>query len=64
MINCLVLIKAQQNTFKEEVKGILCSEVHKLFNSILNKEKLLKQWKGSIVIPIYKKGAKTECSNY
>jgi hypothetical protein len=31
---------------------------------IWKKEKLLHQWKESIVVPIHKKGDKTECSNY
>ena len=39
------------------------SEVHKHINSIWNKEELLEEWKESIIVPIYKKGDKTECSN-
>jgi hypothetical protein len=31
---------------------------------IWNKEELPRQWKQSIVVPIYKKGDKTDCSNY
>jgi hypothetical protein len=42
----------------------LQSEIHKLINSIWSKEELPDQWKESIIIPIYKKGDKTECSNY
>jgi hypothetical protein len=42
----------------------LCSEVHKLICSIWNKEKLPRQWKVSIVIPIHKKGGKADGSNY
>jgi hypothetical protein len=42
----------------------ICSEIHKLINSIWNKEKLPEQWKESIVVPVYKKGDKTDCSNY
>jgi hypothetical protein len=33
-------------------------------NSIWNKKKLTKQWKGMIIVPIYKKGGETYCSNY
>jgi len=39
-------------------------EIHKLTISILNKEKLPEEWKESIIVPIYKKGDKTDCSNY
>jgi hypothetical protein len=41
----------------------ICSEIHKLINSIWNKEELPEQWKESIIVPIYKKGDKTDCSN-
>jgi hypothetical protein len=40
------------------------SEIHKLINSIWNKEELPEQWKESIIVPIYKKIDKTDCSNY
>ena len=35
-----------------------------LFFSIWNKEELPKEWKESHTVPIYKKGDKTDCSNY
>jgi hypothetical protein len=35
------------------------SVIHKLTNSIRNKEELPDQWKGSIILPIQKKGDKT-----
>jgi hypothetical protein len=41
----------------------LHSERHKLIPSILNKEELPQQWKESIIVPIYKKGDKTD-NNY
>jgi hypothetical protein len=50
------LIKAGSRTIR--------SEIHKLINSIWNKEELPKQWKESIIVPIYKNGDKTDCSNY
>jgi hypothetical protein len=50
------LIKAGSET--------LCSEIQKLICSIWNKEELPQQWKESIIIPIHKKGDKTECNNY
>jgi hypothetical protein len=35
-----------------------------LLTCIWNKEKLPEQWKESIIVPIYKKGDKPNCSNY
>jgi hypothetical protein len=34
----------------------LLSAIHKLVNSIWNKEELPDQWKYSIIVPIHKKG--------
>jgi hypothetical protein len=42
----------------------LQSEIHKLVNSVCNKEELPDRWKESIIVPIYKKSGKTGCSNY
>jgi len=42
----------------------ICYEIHKLIISIWNKEKLPEEWKESIIVPICKKGDKTNCSNY
>jgi hypothetical protein len=42
----------------------LRSEIYKPINSISKKEELPQQWKESIRVPIYKKGDKTNCSNY
>jgi hypothetical protein len=39
-------------------------EIYKLIMLIWNEEELPHQWKESIVIPIHKKGDKTDCSNY
>jgi hypothetical protein len=50
------LIQAGGNT--------LCSEIHKLFHCVWNKEELPGQWKESIIVPFYKKGDKTDCINY
>jgi hypothetical protein len=50
------LIKAGGRTIR--------SQIHKLINSIWNKEELPEQWKESIIVPIYKEGDKTDCSNY
>jgi hypothetical protein len=49
-------IKARGNT--------LCSEVHKLVNSIWNMRELLQKWRKSIIVPVYEKGCKIVCSNY
>jgi hypothetical protein len=50
------LIQAAGNTLR--------SEIHKLINCVWNKEELPEQWKESIIVPMYKKGDKTDCSNY
>ena len=42
---------------------IICCEIHKLIVSVWNKEELPDEWKESIIVPIYKKGDKTDCSN-
>ena len=39
-------------------------EFHKSLNSIWNKEELPEEWKESIILSTYKKGDKTDCSNY
>jgi hypothetical protein len=50
------LIQAGGNT--------LHSDIHKILHCIWNREELPQQWKGSIPVPIYKNGDKTDCSNY
>jgi hypothetical protein len=42
----------------------LYSEIYRLICYIWNKEELPQQWKESIIVPIYKKGDKTDCNNY
>ena len=42
----------------------LCLEIHKLINSIWEREKLPEEWKESIIVPIHKKGDKADCNNY
>jgi dihydroorotase len=39
-------------------------EIHRLICFIWNKDELPQQWKESIIVPIYKKANKTDCSNY
>jgi hypothetical protein len=43
---------------------LLSCKIHKLINSVWNKEELPDQWKESIIVPVHKKGDKTDCSNY
>jgi hypothetical protein len=43
---------------------LLHSKMHEINNSIWNTEKLPDLWKEFIIIPIQKKGDKTDCSNY
>jgi hypothetical protein len=42
----------------------LCYPGHTLINTICNKGDMPEQWKESIIVPIYKKGDRTDCSNY
>jgi len=39
-------------------------EIHELIISICNKEELTEEWNESIIVPTYKRGDKTNCSNY
>jgi len=50
------LVKAGSRTIRFEIQ--------KRNISIWNKEELPEEWKESFVLPIYKKGDKTDCSNY
>jgi len=44
-------------------KKIFCG-IYKLIIYVWNKEELPEEWKESIILPIYNKGNKTDCSNY
>jgi hypothetical protein len=50
------LIKAGSETLYSEINRLICC--------IWNKEELPQQWKESIIVPIHKKGDKTDCNNY
>ena len=50
------LIKARGKT--------ICCEIHKFIISIWNTEEMTEEWKESIIVPINKKGDKTDSSNY
>jgi hypothetical protein len=43
---------------------ILHSKICKQIKYIWNKKKIPDQWKESIIVPVHKKGDKTDCSNY
>jgi len=38
-------------------------EIYNLTNTVCKKEVLREEWKESIIVPIYKMGDKTNCSN-
>jgi hypothetical protein len=42
---------------------MLLSAIHKLMNSVWNKEGFPDQWKESIIVPVHKKGDKAYCNN-
>jgi hypothetical protein len=42
----------------------LLSVIHKLINSVWNKEELPDHWKESVIVRIHKKGDKTDYNNY
>jgi hypothetical protein len=44
--------------------GTTHCEIHNFINFVWNKEELPEEWKESIDVPFYKKGDKTDCSNY
>ena len=39
-------------------------QIHKLIVSVWKKKEFPEEWKESIIVPIYKKGDKTDCRNY
>jgi hypothetical protein len=43
---------------------ILLSAIPKLINYVCKKEELPEKWKESIIVPVHKKGDKTDCNNY
>jgi len=44
-------------------RTIFCA-IHKLIIATWNKAELPEEWKESIIVPIHKKGDKTDCNNY
>ena len=47
----------------QAVGRTICSEVNKLIISVRNKEELLEWWKELTIVPAYKKGDRSYCSN-
>jgi hypothetical protein len=43
---------------------IIRYEIYELIISIRNEEEMPEEWKESIIVPVYKKGNETNCSNY
>ena len=63
----MVVEKQKGNKSPEKIKTgcrTIRYEIHKLIYSIWNEEELPEEWKESIILPVYKKGDKTDCSNY
>jgi hypothetical protein len=48
----------------QAVGEILLSTIHKLVNSIWSVKELPDHWKESIIVPVHKKGDKTDCNIY
>ena len=44
--------------------SIIRCAIHKLIIAIWNNKELPGEWKESIIVPIHKKGDKTDCNNY
>jgi hypothetical protein len=51
------------DVIKRNILILLC-RWYDFFNSVWNKEELPDQWRESIIVPIHKKGDKTDCNNY
>ena len=55
------MTKFQSNLFKQG--RTICSEIHKLINSIRNREDLPEGLKESVIISTCKKDSRTDCNN-
>jgi hypothetical protein len=43
---------------------MILSAIHKLIHSVWSKDEFPDQWKESIIVPVHKKGDKTDSNNY
>jgi hypothetical protein len=57
------IVEIPAELIKAGSRAIRCV-IHKLIIDFWNKEELPKEWKESIIVPIHKKGDKTDCINY
>lgn len=69
IIDCLKNNKSpgQSGITGENIKyggEILRQNVHKLIKEVWHQEVMPREWNKAIILPIFKKGDKTECSNY
>jgi hypothetical protein len=70
--NAIVKLKRYKSPFSIGIPSeliqagseILLSAIHKFINSAWNNEELPDQWKESLIVPVHKKGDKTDCKNY
>jgi hypothetical protein len=63
-------LKEYKSSGSEQIPADLCQATgeillfanRRLINSVWNKEELPDQWKESIIVPVHKKGDKTDCN--
>jgi len=58
-----VIDQISAELIKAKCRTIRCA-IHKLIISTWIKEELPEEWKESVIVPIHKKGHKTDCNNY
>jgi hypothetical protein len=59
-VNCLAVIQIPA-ALNQAGGETLLAEIYRRINSVWNKEELRDQWKESIIVPVHKKGDKTDC---
>ena len=63
MTNHQILVKSQQKCLKQDVEQLAIRSINLLL-LFGKKEELSEEWMESIIVPIHKKGDKTDCSNF